>query len=313
MLYDLSEQRISPYLLDLFEIDAGELPAVAAAHSRAGALNAQGAALTGLAQGTPLAVGTGDDFSNLLGAGVVEPGRVVCTLGTAEVVGALHPGPLIDSEQLVETHGYAGGQFFIENPGWLSGGALQWFAGSFRIHDMAELDALAAAAPAAADGLLFVPALSGAMAPQWIAAARGCYYGLTPAHDNRHLARATLEGCAWAMRDVLERLLAMGVACDTLLLLGGGAHSRLWAQIRADISGLPVQLPQITDTSPLGAALLAAVAAGVYDDLASAAACVGTLAETLQPDPQQRARYDQAYGNYRKLFDCLRPMFQESA
>ena len=309
MLYDLSARAFSSELLDLFEISTAELPLVAEAFDCAGQLTRTGAALTGLPAGIPVAVGTGDDFSNPLGAGIVDPGKLVCTLGTAEVVGALHCEPVIDTRGLVETHSYAAQRFFIENPGWLSGGALTWFIDTFRLVDAIELDRLAAAVPAGAEGINFFPALSGAMAPEWIASARGGFYGLTPAHGAGHLARALLEGCAFAMRDVLERLQELGVDCSAILLLGGGARSELWARIRADLTGLPVEQPRTTDTSPLGAAMLAGVAAGVHPDLATAARLVEGTARTLEPDPQQRSVYDNAYGAYRRLFECLRPMY----
>lgn len=233
----------------------------------------------------------------------------MCALGTAEVVGALHDSPVIDCGGLVETHGYAAGRFFIENPGWLAGGLLKWCVDAFRLSDFKELDGLASTVCAGADGLTFIPALSGAMAPEWIASARGCYYGLTPSHGTGHLARAALEGCAFAMRDVLERLRELGVVCDSILLLGGGAKSDVWAQIRADLCGLPIEIPLVTDTSPLGAAALASVAAGVHEDLPAAARCLGGELRTLEPNPQHRAAYEDAYAGYRKLFDCLRPMY----
>lgn len=180
---------------------------------------------------------------------------------------------------------------------------------AFRLSDFKELDGLASTVRAGADGLTFIPALSGAMAPEWIASARGCYYGLTPSHGTGHLARAALEGCAFAMRDVLERLRELGVVCDSILLLGGGAKSDVWAQIRADLCGLPIEIPLVTDTSPLGAAALASVAAGVHEDLPAAARCLGGELRTLEPNPQHRAAYEDAYAGYRKLFDCLRPMY----
>jgi xylulokinase len=309
MVYDLAERAFDPGLLAMFELEAGELPRIAEASDRAGALHRQGAELAGLPAGTPVAVGTGDDFSNPLGAGLVEPGKLACALGTAEVVGALHDRPAIDRRGLVETHGYPGDRFFIENPGWLSGGALAWFVETFRLRDVQELDTLAAAAPAGCAGVIFLPALSGAMAPEWIAAARGCFYGLTAAHGTPHLARAVLEGCAFAMRDVLERLLEMGLAIDAIVLLGGGARSTLWAQIRADLTGLPVVLPDHVDTSPIGAAMLAAVAAGRQPSLLSAAELVAGEARTIAPDPAAKAACDQAYATYRRLFESLRPMF----
>ena len=309
MAYGLGRRRFSPTLLELFDLEADELPAIAEAFDLAGTLHRQGAALTGLPEGTPVAVGTGDDFSNPLGAGLVEPGKLACALGTAEVVGALHDRPTLDGHGLVETHGYVGGRFFIENPGWLAGGALAWFVETFRLGDAAELDGLAATVPAGAGGITFLPAMSGAMAPEWIEAARGCFYGIAAAHGSGHLARAVLEGCAFAMRDVLERLQDMAVPTGSILLLGGGARSRIWAQIRADLTGLPVEVPAVVDTSPLGAAVLASVAGGLQPALLEAARRVATEATIIEPDAARRQPYDDAYGTYRKLFESLRPMF----
>ena len=309
MVYDLGQRGFDEELLARFDIDAGELPAIAAAAPAAGVLTGAGARLCGLAAGIPVAVGTGDDFSNPLGAGVTRPGCVVATLGTAEVVGAVHELPVIDTDALLETHGYAGDHHFIENPGWLCGGALEWLVGCCRLRDVRELDALAADAPPGADGLLFLPALSGAMAPRWEAHARGCFYGLTPAHGTRHLARAVLEGCAFAMQDVVERLHALGVRTERVLALGGGARSRLWAGIRADLCGRVVDRALHADTSPLGAAVLAAVAGGVQPDLDSAAARVRTTVDRVQPDPRRHEVYAAAHQRYRRLFDALGPMY----
>jgi xylulokinase len=309
MLYALDARAFDPDLLAAFEIEAGELPAIAEASDTAGRLTAEGAAIAGLPEGTAVAVGTGDDFSTPLGAGLVAPGRVACVLGTAEVVGALDATAKIDPAGLVETHSYAGGTFYIENPGWLSGGALAWLRPLLRFADFAELDAAAEGVPPGADGVTFLPALSGSTAPEWNASARGCFYGLTPAHGAGHLARAVLEGCAFAMRDVVERLREMAVPAEALLLLGGGARSRVWAGIRADCTGLPAEIPVLRDTSPVGAAMCAAVAAGLQDDLVGCAGLVGAIAETIEPDPARRAAYDDAYGAHHRLFDSLRPMF----
>ena len=298
-------------LLALFDIEADELPAIADAAACAGLLHAAGAALTGLPQGIPVAVGTGDDFTTPLGAGLVKPGRVAVVLGTAEVVGAVHAAAIIDTDDLVETHAYPGGTYFIENPGWLSGGAVTWLCAMLGLDGPAELDRLASRAPPGAGGLTFLPALSGAMAPRWRPAARGCFYGLTAAHERTHLARAVLEGCAFAMRDVIDRLSAMDVATDSILLLGGGARSSIWAQMRADIAGRPVIVPAQVDTAPIGGALLAAVASGAIAGLGIAAADAGRTA--YFPDPNRRTACDDAYGAYRRLFDALEPMFANAA
>jgi xylulokinase len=123
------------------------------------------------------------------------------------------------------------------------------------------------------------------------------------------MARAVLEGTAFAMRDVLERLNQMTVETRSILLLGGGAKSRIWAQIRADMTGLPVEVPFITDTAPIGGAILGAIGAGIQPDLESATKLVGGIRETITPDIAKKSAYDEAYGNYQKLFNSLRPMF----
>jgi xylulokinase len=315
MLYSLEKGDYDTGLLKAFGLDRRQLPVIRDAWDQAGEISAEGAALSGLPQGIPVAVGTGDDYATPLGAGLIEPGRMACVLGTAEVVGALDASAKIDHQGLVETHRYFGGSYFIENPGWLSGGALEWFVDTFRLNGVEELVGLAESAPAGCEGLLFLPALSGAMAPEWIESARGCFYGLTPAHRTAHLARAVLEGCAFAMRDVLERLRSMEVSVRSILLLGGGAKSRLWAQIRADISGVPVAVPSHLDTSPIGAAMLAAVAANIQPSLEACALVVADAEaehagkKVMTPDPAKSAIYDAAYIDYGRLFKSLGPMF----
>jgi xylulokinase len=309
MLYNLMARDYDSDLLEAFGVSREELPEIGDAHAVAGRLTAQGARLTGLLEGVTVAIGTGDDFSAPLGAGLSAPGRMVGILGTAEVVGALSAEPKIDRRGLVETHQFVGGAYFIENPGWLSGGALSWFESTFRLNGVQELDELASRAPAGSDGLVFIPALSGAMAPEWDAHARGCFYGLTPAHGTGHMARAVLEGCAYAMRDVLERLREMQVPVESILLSGGGAKSALWAQIRADVCGLPVFVSELKDTSPIGAAMLAVVAGGLEPSLEACAQRVGQTSARFDPALGNVGIYNACHARYRRLFESLRPVF----
>ena len=309
MLYGLAARSYEPALLAMFEVEAEELPTIADAASVAGGLHAKGAALTGLPRGVPVAVGTGDDFSAPLGGGLGAPGRMVAVVGTAEVVGAIHDEPVLDPGGLVETHAYVTAGYFIENPGWLSGGAVAWLREVLGLADFEAFDTCAGEVPAGAEGVSFLPGLSGAMAPEWNADARGCFYGLCASHGAGHLARAVLEGCAFGMRDVGDRLVELGIRIESILLLGGGARSREWGQIRADLTGLPVHIPKEVDTSPIGAAMLAAVAIGAQPDLASCARLVGGSARVVDPDPSRRNAYDGAYATYRRLFESLKPMF----
>ncbi len=310
LVYDLQAADFAEDLLAMFELERWLLPRLAPSEAVAGRLTDTGAALIGLPVGLPVAVGTGDDFSTPLGGGIAEPGIVANVLGTAEVVGALDPRPLIDEAGLVETHRYVGSRLhYIENPGWVSGGALEWLRTLLQIEDFAAFDARAAAVAAGSDGLNFLPALTGAMTPEWIAGARGCFYGLTPSHGAGHLARAALEGTAFGLRDVVERLRHMGVAANRVRVLGGGSKSRLWAQIRADVTGLAVERSAVSDSSAVGAAILAAVAAGQVRDVAAGAVAAGAVADVIEPQAAKRDAYDEMYGRYRLLFESLKPMF----
>ena len=313
MLYNLAARGYDDRLLSLFGIDVDWLPPLAPSAAPAGGLSREGARLTGLSMGTPVAVGTGDDFSAALGSGLTTTGSLAAILGTAEVVGALHELPCVDAGGLVETHAYLNDLYYIENPGWLAGGSVQWFTAQHRLAGPGEMDELAAMASPGAKGLTFFPALSGAMAPRWDARARACYYGLSAAHGLPEMARSVLEGSAFAMRDVLQRLVEMGVTVDRLLLSGGGSRSQTWAQIRADLTGLPAAIPRHRDGSPLGAVLLAALATGQIKDLSEAAKAINPIGRQVEPDPAKKSSYDAAYARYRRLADALCPLFEDWA
>jgi xylulokinase len=310
LLYGLAEGNWLPELMAAFELQPKLLPPLRRSEERAGRLNAEGARLTGLPAGIPVAVGTGDDFSTPLGGGVMQTGIVANVLGTAEVVGTLGREPSIDPSALTETHRYVGAGFhYIENPGWVSGGAVEWLRSTLGIADFAAFDRLAAQVPPGAEGLLFLPALSGAMTPEWLAGARGCFYGLTPSHGPGHLARAVLEGNAFGLKDVVLALQAMKLPTERLRLLGGGARSDLWAQIRADVTGLPAERTPVADTSPVGAAILGGVAAGILPDLASAVSLIDAAGPALEPDRRRGQLYDDTHARYHQLFQSLKPMF----
>lgn len=313
MLYGFDERGFASDLLSVFGIDGAEMPEIAEAASEAGRLSAAGSRLTGLPAGISVAVGTGDDFADAIGAGVVSPGIVSCALGTGEVVGALSRRLVLDPDRLLQTHSFAGGNYYLGNPGWLAGGAITWFLSTFGVETPVEVSTLAESVTAGSDGLLFLPALAGATAPRWIAGARGAFYGLTPAHGRAACARSVLEGCAFAMRDVVDRLDALGVPASRIRLCGGGARSAVWAAMRADIGRRPVEVLEFADTVPLGAALLASVAAADFATIEDAASAMPRTIKTIDPDEGRMASYDRAYRRYRALFEALSPLYCETA
>lgn len=308
MLYDLARQDWADDLLAAFGADRKRLPTIRNMEDCAGLLSENGALLTGLHRGIKVAVGTGDDFTNAIGTGLLSPGVMLCQIGTGEVVGALHHSQVVDDQRLLETHSFIEGQFFIENPGWLSGGAIAWLLKLLKLGGVEELNQLAATVTPGAEGVLFVPALTGAMAPEWNAEVHACFYNIRAHQGAAYLARAVLEGTAFAMYDVQLRLTEMGIKFDSIRLAGGGASSRLWSQIRADLAQLPIQVCNVRDASPLGAAVLAAVAAGELKTISAAKPFLNNDTAWITPDPALGQVYRDCHRNYRSLFSHLKSM-----
>jgi xylulokinase len=324
-LLDPRTRRWSDRLLELTGIEASQLPELAPATQPVGSILRSFAEETGLPPETVVAVGCGDEMAATLGAGVFEPGEVCDVVGTAEPVCAASDSPREDPTMLVECHPHADpGGWLLENPGFVSGGNLRWWRDHFAplersAEEQGEGDAYdllardAAEVAPGSEGLVFLPCMQGAMAPEWNGAARGVFYGLTLAHGRVHLTRAVLEGSAYALRDILEAMVGAGLDVRRLTIVGGGAKGALWRQIKADVTGLPIRVPTSVETTATGAAILAAVAAGVHAGVPEATeAFVSFRPEEHEPDPEAKAAYDEAYRLYREVYAALKPVFDRS-
>jgi len=321
-LLDPRTREWSSKLLDATGIDEALLPRLAGATEAAGTVMAAFAEATGLAPGTVVAVGCGDEMAATLGAGVYQEGEVCDVVGTAEPVCAASTEPLEDPTMLVECHPHADpAAWLLENPGFVSGGNLRWWRDHFGQGEVererrGEGDAYdllvgeAEAIPPGADALVFLPCMQGAMAPEWNGAARGAFSGLTLAHTRAHMTRAVLEGSAYALRDILDAMRAAGLEVRRITMVGGGAKSALWRRIKADVTGLPVRTPETVETTATGAAILAAVASGVAGSVDEAvAAFVRYSPGEDEPDPGTADAYAEAYERYRKTYFTLRDAF----
>jgi xylulokinase len=321
-LLDPRTRAWSSDVLDVMGIHPAMLPELAGGTQAVGTVTGAFAAATGLAPDTVVAVGCGDEMAATLGAGVFAPGEVCDVVGTAEPVCAASAEPREDPTMLVECHPHADPDaWLLENPGFVSGGNLRWWRDQFApIERQTEasgggdaydlLSAEAADVPPGSEGLIFLPCMQGAMAPEWNGAARGTFYGLTLAHGRAHMTRALLEGSAFGLRDILEAMKAAGLDVRRLTIVGGGAKGPMWRQIKADVTGLPVRVPTSVETTATGAAILAAVGAGVHATVAEAVETfVRFQPEEHQPDPERRGAYDEAYRRYRDVYFALKPVF----
>jgi xylulokinase len=322
-LLDPRTRGWSAEALEAVEIDPAMLPELGAGTQSVGTVTAAFAESSGLDPSTVVAVGCGDEMAATLGAGVFAPGDVCDVVGTAEPVCAASAEPREDPTMLVECHPHADPDaWLLENPGFVSGGNLRWWRDQFApIERDAEAAGLgdaydflgteAANVPPGAEGVVFLPAMQGAMAPEWNGAARGVFYGLTLAHTRDHMTRAIMEGSAFGLRDILEAMRSAGLDVRRLVIVGGGAKGPLWRQIKSDVTGLPVRVPVSVETTATGAAILAAVGAGVHASVADAVeAFVAYRPEEHEPDPATRDAYDEAYRRYRDVYFALKPVFE---
>jgi len=306
LLYDVRSGGWDEVMLDAAGIDPGLLAPIRPAAEVAGTLTAQAADALGLDRRCAVVVGTGDEHGACVGAGAITPGLVADVTGTAEPVAVTAPDPVFDSERVVETHAHAiTGLLLVENPGFVSGGCTLWCGENILGTDQAGLFALAASAPPGSDGVLFLPALSGATVPRWNDRMRGVFAGLSMNHGRGELARAVVEGCAFALRDVLGRLDALGLSGAEIRVVGGGARSELWLQVKADVTGRTVQPVLSAEPTAAGAAVLAGLAAGTFADAADAVSRTVRLAPVAyRPEPRTGDVYAERYAQYRALYDA---------
>ncbi len=322
MIFDVRSRQWSQELLDLMEIPLELLPEVRPATDVVGSLTNEAARGLGLSADTLVVVGCGDEHASCVGAGVIDPGIVADILGTAEPVCTPSHQPVFDSSQLVETHCHADpDRWLLENPGFVSGGNYRWFRDNFGtledftvdVSDLSSYDLLnleASSVNPGSDGLIFLPCMMGAMAPEWNAKARGVIYGLTLKHSRQHIIRAILEGSAYALRSIIERMQATGCVVKEIRAVGGGAKGDLLRQIRADVTGIPVVLMSTIETTALGAALLAAVGAGLSPNLKEASERTIKVVQVNYPIPANQRIYDRGYEHFLKVYNSLKECFE---
>lgn len=296
--------------LALLGVEPEKMPPVLSPTGVVGSVTSEAAAATGLRAKTPVVIGTIDAWCDIIGCGGVEPGCAVDVAGTSEVVALVTAQPAegdgVFSSPLME------GRYWIGGPMQMGGAALEWLARGFcgGELDFARLEAEASAIAPGAEGLLFLPYLRGERAPIWDDAARGAFVGLNDRHTRVHCARAVYEGVAFAVWDVLERsITAAQVRPPALRISGGGARSALWNQIKADVTGLPVQQMAVLEAACLGAAMLAAVGVRAFDGLAATAEGMVHPGAVFEPRVAHTAHYHALFATWREIYPVLQPLF----
>jgi xylulokinase len=317
LLLDVANRRWSDVMLDALDLDKHCLPALFESSEVTGRVSVEGAAATGLRQGTPVVAGAGDQAAGAVGMGIVRPGAVSATIGTSGVVFAATARPALDKGGRVHTFCHAiPGRWHVMGVTQAAGLSLRWFRDRFGLgcdgsstHDGDPYDLLckeAASAPPGSDGVLWAPYLMGERTPHLDPEARAALVGLAASHTRAHALRAILEGVAFSLRDTLTIFAEMEVPVDSIRLGGGGARGSLWRQIQADIYGREVEILAAEEGAAYGSALLAGVGVGTWSSVDEACARAVRVAARVAPDSSTSALMNKRYSAYRALYPALR-------
>jgi xylulokinase len=310
-VFDVVNRRWSFDMMDALGLDRSLLPECRESVEVSAQITREVAELTGLAEGTPVVGGGGDQASSAIGNGIVEAGVVSCTLGTSGVVFAHMEQVSYDPAGRVHTFCHAvPGKWHVMGVTQGAGLSLQWFRN--QLAPGTSYDALtreAAQSPAGAQGLYWLPYLMGERTPHLDAAARGGWIGLTNSHTRADLIRAVIEGVSYSQRDCLDIVEGLGVAVRSVRASGGGAKSPFWRQVLASVLDRQVVTLETQEGSAYGAALLALAGSGEYGSVAEVCRVAIRETESVASCEADAAVYAKGHAVYQALYPALQPLF----
>jgi xylulokinase len=309
MLFDLARRDWSFEILNSLEIDPAWMPQTFEGPEITGEVTSEAAASTGLPPNIPVVAGGGDQSAQAVGVGAVRSDVMALVLGTSGVVFAATESPLIEPKGRLHAFCHA-----VPNRWHLMGvmlsaaGSLQWYRDVLAPQaSFQQMEDESGEVPAGSEGLLILPYLSGERTPHPDPLARAAWVGLALRHRRGHLTRAVLEGVAFGLKDIFLLMQSVGLgAIDQVRVSGGGAKSKLWRQILADVLGVELVTVNTTEGAAYGAALLAGVAKSWWSDVDTACTETVRVKERISPDSRNVERYAQLYQQYELLYPALK-------
>ncbi len=252
-----------------------------------------------------------DFIGALVGTATLSPGMLCDRGGGSEGITLCSRKPLPPGERRI-----SGVPFFI--PGlWkisgitnTSGKAVDWIKDVFSIKSYQELISHAKKSPYGSKGLIFLPYLSGERSPHWDPYAKGLFFGLTLSHTREDMIRAVMEGVVYSIRDIYEIIISLDIEISHFRTTGGLSKSDFFNQLKADILGIPIEVPYISDSELLGAAVIGGVGLGVYKDLVEGAMKMYRFRRILYPNKERKKVYDELFNIYKGLYPSLFPKFR---
>lgn len=316
-LYDLLEDKWSDEILEWMGLEPGRLSPVYPSGSIIGEVKAELVEDWGLANRPLVVTGGHDQACGALGVGLTKPGLSMVSTGTAEVVEVVLGSPALNQtleQGNISCYAHVAPALYLAMTLNHSGGLLlRWFRDVFCSDEVRQAAVIGKDAYDLIFGdlsdepspLLLLPHFSGSGTPWFDTESKGAILGLTFAATKKDFARAILEGLTYELKINLELLRKGGVLINELRAIGGGARSRLWLQLKADITDIRVAVPQVTEAASWGAALLAGAGAGIFADVAQAAEDTLKIVERYEPNPNAVQRYAERFELYQQVYPTL--------
>ena len=326
MMFDIRKKVWSSEILEKAHIDESLLPDVQPSGTVVGEISREAAKEIGLSQGTLVVTGGHDQPCGALGAGITETGPAMDATGTVECIAVVQKELTLTERMRLQgfaVHCYVvDGKYFMLGFNPSGGVVLRWFRDNFAekdkevakkmgvdVYDL--LTGEASKAPPGSIELFLLPYFEGSGTPTFNRRARGVFLGFTLAHSKREVVRAILEGLTYELRNNIEAIEEHGTDITELRAIGGGAKSKFWLQLKSDITGRKVVVPNVTEAAATGAAILASVGAEIYGKIEEAATAFYSKKETFSPDVEASRIYEKYYGFYRRLYGTFENAFNE--
>jgi len=314
-LFDISRRLWSKEIIEALGLPDRIFPPVLRSSDVAGSLLKQAADELSLPAGIPVVAGCADQVAQAIGNGLVDPGEASITIGSGGQIFIPLEKPITDDQLRIHCFCHAPvDRWYLLGAMLTAGLSLHWFRDLLELKQddqaYSKLAGLAAKVQPGAGGLLFLPYLAGERSPVMDPKARGCFVGLALHHDRGYLARAILEGVAFAIRQILETTTALNVPIQRLLAAGKGLSSPIWRQILADILGRPLQRHSEAERTAIGAALVAGLGVNIYGSYSELKEIIRPATEITEPSRENLGLYEQRYGMYREIYPKMRDLFR---
>lgn len=308
--FDMAKKVWDPVLAAELGLSADKVPEqIVACHQVVGGVTEKAAEQTGLLAGTPVTAGGLDAACGSLGAGVVRPGQTQEQGGQAGGMSICEDRPLAHPKLILSPH-VVPDQWLLQGGTVGGGGVMRWMQKELAPQkSFDELTELADTVPAGSEGVIFLPYMSGERSPLWNPDARGVYYGLGYDKGLAHMIRAGLEGVAFSLEHNLRCAKEAGVEVDSLLAMGGAANSRMWTQLKADVTGKKIHVPASDTATTLGAVILAGVGIGMYPDFETAVEKTVKVQRVHEPRPEIHEAYERVMERYLTLSNAMLPVY----